>query len=98
MQRFLWRDAGDHPIEEYVMQVMTFGASCSPCSAEFVKNLNASRFSTSHSRAVKSIVQYHYVDDYVNSFTLLKKKQAWLSLMLREVSTCEGSNQTLKTC
>lgn len=36
-QRFLWRDGdSSKEIETYVMQAMTFGARCSPCSAQFV--------------------------------------------------------------
>jgi len=50
------------------MEVMTFGASCSPSSAHNVKTLNTLKFWDSDSRAVKFITDYHYVDDYVDSF------------------------------
>ncbi|XP_073814583.1 uncharacterized protein, partial [Musca autumnalis] len=68
-QRFLWRD-GDtsKPLETYVMQRMTFGATCSPTMAQYVKNKNAMEFGNSHPRAVKAILEKHYVDDYVDSF------------------------------
>lgn len=38
-QRFLWRngDKNKKP-DQYVLEVMTFGANCSPTSAQFVKN------------------------------------------------------------
>lgn len=54
-QRFLWRDCDtSKPPDEYLMQVMTFGASCSPASAQYVKNCNANQFVDVYSRAVKS--------------------------------------------
>lgn len=67
-QRFLWRDGNiDREPEVYEMLVMTFGATCSPCSAHYIKNLNASDFEESHSRAVRAIVHNHYVDDLLDS-------------------------------
>lgn len=67
-QRFLWRDG--HTTSEpdvYEMMVSTFGATCSPCSAHYVKNLNASDFKASHPRAVSAILHNHYVDDWLDS-------------------------------
>lgn len=56
-QRFLWR-RGDKtkPIDTYVMDSMTFGASCSPCSAHFVKNHNAREFSSQFNDAAAAII------------------------------------------
>lgn len=67
-QRFLWRD-GDQTrdVDTYVMQVMTFGASCSPCSAHFVKNINAEKFMEKYPKASQAIIDSHYVDDYIDS-------------------------------
>lgn len=68
-QRFLWRHGDQQqPMETYVMRAMTFGARCSPCSAQFVKNLNASEHANTHPEAVDAIINRHYVDDYVASF------------------------------
>ncbi|XP_044571285.1 uncharacterized protein LOC123257215 [Drosophila ananassae] len=68
-QRFLWRDGNDQRDPDvYEMCVMTFGAACSPSAAHHVKTVNAKRFLDSDPRAVKAIVDYHYVDDYVDSF------------------------------
>ncbi|XP_070137778.1 uncharacterized protein [Drosophila bipectinata] len=50
------------------MCVMTFGAACSPSAAHHVKTANSKRFQDSDPRAVKAIEDYHYVDDYVDSF------------------------------
>lgn len=67
-QRFLWRN-GDTTKEpdQYVLEVMTFGANCSPTSAQFVKNRNASEFEKEYPRAVESIIHNHYVDDMLDS-------------------------------
>ncbi|XP_036322556.1 uncharacterized protein LOC118736611 [Rhagoletis pomonella] len=68
-QRFLWRANPDEPIKEYAMAVMTFGATCSPCSAQYVKNSNALEFTERFPEAVSAILNNHYVDDLVHSFT-----------------------------
>lgn len=67
-QRFLWRH-GDPSIEPdiYVMQVMTFGARCSPSTAQYIKNTNAERFMEQYPAAVEAIVKLHYVDDLLLS-------------------------------
>ncbi|XP_055590943.1 uncharacterized protein LOC129743023 [Uranotaenia lowii] len=67
-QRFLWREErelGEPSV--YVMQVMTFGACCSPSSAQYVKNMNAERFSEQFPAASAAIVQCTYVDDMLCS-------------------------------
>lgn len=48
---------------------MTFGATCSPSSAQYVKNMNTIQFKNQYPQAVQAIVDNHYVDDYVKSFT-----------------------------
>ncbi|XP_073819921.1 uncharacterized protein [Musca autumnalis] len=68
-QRFLWRDGNQNkPPDDYEMQVMIFGAACSPCSAIFVMNENAKDHSGYNPRAIEAICQHHYVDDFVDSF------------------------------
>ncbi|XP_055604381.1 uncharacterized protein LOC129752630 [Uranotaenia lowii] len=66
-QRFLWRN-NEHQQnpDEYVLQVMSFGATCSPSCAIFVKNENADRFKTNYPAAVDAI-KGHYVDDMLLS-------------------------------
>lgn len=66
-QRFLWIDENQQLVE-YEMSVMTFGATCSPASAQFVKNKNADDFSKQFPTAAKAIKESHYVDDYVASY------------------------------
>lgn len=66
-QRILWRNGDKNKeMEEYEMEVMTFGATCSPCSAQFVKNLNA-RKSTKYSHLAEDVEKNFYVDDYLDS-------------------------------
>ncbi|XP_052900305.1 uncharacterized protein LOC128306748 [Anopheles moucheti] len=67
-QMNLWD--GDDPNGDpaaYVVTVMTFGAACSPSSAQFVKNRNAKRFEEEFPRAAKCIKDEHYVDDMLVS-------------------------------
>lgn len=46
---------------------VTFGAKCSPSIAQYVKNQNAERYQLTNPRAVKAIVDNHYVDDWLDS-------------------------------
>ncbi|EDW38705.1 GL26943 [Drosophila persimilis] len=50
------------------MIVMTFEAAYSPRAAHYVKTVNAEQFRHSDPKAVKAIIDCHYVDDYVDSF------------------------------
>jgi hypothetical protein len=65
-QRFLWRGMERHQEPDvYVMQVMTFGATCSPCSATFVKNLNAEENKDDFPKTWREVIESFYVDDYL---------------------------------
>ncbi|XP_062702756.1 uncharacterized protein LOC134285626 [Aedes albopictus] len=66
-QRFLWRDSPSLPIQVFVMDVATFGSSCSPCSLQFVKNLNAEEQADEFPKAAEAVKTSHYVDDYLDS-------------------------------
>ncbi|XP_055923993.1 uncharacterized protein LOC129954238 [Eupeodes corollae] len=66
-QRFLWRNKDTGRIEDYLMRVMTFGSTCSPYCAQYIKNKNASAYLSQHPRAVEAIIKNHYVDDYLDS-------------------------------
>ncbi|XP_062711342.1 uncharacterized protein LOC134289484 [Aedes albopictus] len=72
-QCFLWRDTPSEDIKIYVMDVATFGSTCSPVSAQFVKNLNAAEFSEQYPRAAVAITKHHYVDDYLDSFQTVQE-------------------------
>lgn len=67
-QRFLWRsmETNREP-DTYQMTSMIFGASCSPASAQYVKNRNAEEFREEYPEAFKAITQRHYMDDYLDS-------------------------------
>lgn len=54
-QRFLWKFDNDDEAHILVMNVMTFGATCSPACANYVLNLNAKRFEKQFPEAVRSI-------------------------------------------
>ncbi|XP_055605771.1 uncharacterized protein LOC129753946 [Uranotaenia lowii] len=66
-QRFIYRKAIEDPIQIYVMDVAVFGASCSPCIAQFIKNYNAIEHSKQFPEAAHAIVNDHYMDDYMKS-------------------------------
>jgi hypothetical protein len=65
-QLFLWRGRRrDVEPSVYVVNVMTFGAACSPCAATYVKNLNAEQWKEEFPEAYRDIIHNHYVDDYL---------------------------------
>ncbi|XP_062713903.1 uncharacterized protein LOC134290730 [Aedes albopictus] len=67
VQRFLYRtDPSTNP-EIFVMDVAIFGSTCSPCSANFVKNKNAEEWKDEYPEAATAVVENHYVDDYLDS-------------------------------
>ncbi|XP_058840837.1 uncharacterized protein LOC131696307 [Topomyia yanbarensis] len=67
-QRFLFRSDPSRPVETNIMDVATFGSTCSPASAQYAKNKNAEEFVARYPRAVEGIQRNHYVDDYLDSF------------------------------
>ncbi|XP_055622896.1 uncharacterized protein LOC129766396 [Toxorhynchites rutilus septentrionalis] len=67
-QRFIFRNRPVDQPQVYVMDVATFGSSCSPASAQYVKNFNADEFASEYPRAAVGIKNKHYVDDYLDSF------------------------------
>ncbi|XP_058827890.1 uncharacterized protein LOC131687819 [Topomyia yanbarensis] len=72
-QRFLWRDTIEFEPQVFVMDVAIFGSTCSPCSAQYIKNLNAVAFSQQYPRETEAIIRYHYVDDYLDSFGTIEE-------------------------
>lgn len=88
-QRFLWRDNENQSPDLYEMLVMTFGAACSPCIAHYVKDTNAVEFRDRYPRAVKSILDHHYVDDFVDSFESVSKAIE-VAQQVREIHASAG--------
>ncbi|XP_053692049.1 uncharacterized protein LOC128740530 [Sabethes cyaneus] len=67
-QLFYWKETSTKGMPDvYIMQVMTFGACCSPATAQYVKNTNAKLFEHEYPQAVDAIVNKHYVDDMLAS-------------------------------
>ena len=64
--RFFWRDSPDQELQIMEMCVLSFGATCSPTLAQYVKNMHASLYEEEHPRAVRAIKEDHYVDDYLD--------------------------------
>ncbi|XP_058448642.1 uncharacterized protein LOC131428613 [Malaya genurostris] len=66
-QRFVLRMQPELEPQIFVMDVCTFGATCSPSLAQFVKNKNAMEFAEIFPRAARAIRDNHYVDDFLDS-------------------------------
>ncbi|XP_062704316.1 uncharacterized protein LOC134286681 [Aedes albopictus] len=66
-QRFLFREHPEEPPQIFVMDVATFGAACSPCIAQYLKNRNAEDYKPQYPEAARAIVENHYVDDFLDS-------------------------------
>ncbi|XP_065355454.1 uncharacterized protein LOC135949918 [Calliphora vicina] len=99
-QRFLWFENGDiipRPCV-YVMKALTFGISCAPCIADFVRNRNASDFKNMYPRAVKSIQCYHYMDDFIDSVNTEEeaKELAIQVRMIHADNTCQTSFKAIE--
>ncbi|XP_062558001.1 uncharacterized protein LOC134222874 [Armigeres subalbatus] len=67
-QLFLFRHSPHEAVQTYAIDVTMFGSTCSPSSAQYVKNVNAEQFSRYYPRAAVAIKEHHYVDDYLDSF------------------------------
>ncbi|XP_055542959.1 uncharacterized protein LOC129728541 [Wyeomyia smithii] len=67
MQRVVFREQRGQPPQIFVMDVATFGAACSPCIAQYLKNKNAEEYAEQFPEAARAIVENHYVDDYLDS-------------------------------
>ncbi|XP_065092662.1 uncharacterized protein LOC135713465 [Ochlerotatus camptorhynchus] len=90
-QLFLWRtNPSDNPTV-YVMDVATFGSTCSPASAQFVKNRNAEEHSEAYPEAAKAIIHDHYVDDYLASLAPWRKQQRWQAMCATFMATEDSS-------
>ncbi|XP_058828010.1 uncharacterized protein LOC131687931 [Topomyia yanbarensis] len=66
-QCFVWRSCPSDEVQIYTINVAMFGATSSPCTAQFVKNKNALEYAESYPRAVNAIIYNHYVDDFLDS-------------------------------
>ncbi|XP_055527781.1 uncharacterized protein LOC129720339 [Wyeomyia smithii] len=67
-ERFLWREDTTKKPDVFLNDVATFGSSCSPCSAQYIKNKNAEEYAAEFPRAAEAVVKCHYVDDLLDSF------------------------------
>ncbi|XP_017468619.1 PREDICTED: uncharacterized protein LOC108360719 [Rhagoletis zephyria] len=92
-QRFLWWDNDEESKQPniYVMRALTFGTSCAPYIAHFVRDKNASCFEEDFPRAVEAIQKHHYVDDFIDSEN---NEQAALELALqvKQIHASAGFN------
>lgn len=73
-QRFLWHHGKqDQEPTTYILQVMAFGPSCSPCASQAVKNHHARKYENSHPAAADAIINSTYMDDYLASHASLSE-------------------------
>ncbi|XP_062703981.1 uncharacterized protein LOC134286385 [Aedes albopictus] len=66
-QRFLFRTDPEQAPIIYVMDVVVFGTSCSPCLAQHVKNANAEEYKDLYPDAASAIINKTYVDDFLDN-------------------------------
>ncbi|XP_058449050.1 uncharacterized protein LOC131429011 [Malaya genurostris] len=90
-QRFLWRSDPSCAPEVFLMDVATFGSSCSPATAQYVKNKNAEAFAEKYPRAVNAVIQNHYVDDLLDSFES-EEEASRVAEEIRTIHRCGGFN------
>ncbi|XP_058817796.1 uncharacterized protein LOC131681103 [Topomyia yanbarensis] len=88
-QRFLWRENPSKPPEIYLMNVATFGATCSSCSAQYIKNKNAQEFNEKFPKAAEAVLKGHYVDDYVDSFNTIEEARE-IALQVKWIQSKAG--------
>ncbi|XP_053691407.1 uncharacterized protein LOC128739932 [Sabethes cyaneus] len=88
-QLFLWRDNPTEQFDVFAMKVATFGSTCSPSAAQFVKNRNAMEFANRYPQAANAIIKHHYVDDFVRSEDSTEKAIE-LALQVKEVHAKAG--------
>ncbi|XP_062702029.1 uncharacterized protein LOC134285403 [Aedes albopictus] len=88
-QRFLYREHPSRSVKTFVMDVGTFGATCSPCQAQYIKNLNAKEHEADFPEAAQAIQKKHYVDDYLDSFDT-EERAIKVALEVKEVHARGG--------
>lgn len=67
-QRFLWMSPTTNAMTELRLDVMSFGATCSPTTAQFIQRSNALLYHDEYPVAVNEILRGYYVDDQLSSF------------------------------
>ncbi|XP_044316262.1 uncharacterized protein LOC123037810 [Drosophila rhopaloa] len=88
-QRFLWYDTNQNKINTYVMRAMTFGISCAPFIAHYVRDKNALVHQQQFPLALDAIQRAHYVDDFIDSMSD-EQKAIEISSQVREVHSRGG--------
>ncbi|KAL7724349.1 hypothetical protein ACLKA6_002994 [Drosophila palustris] len=73
------------------MHAMTFGISCAPCIAHYVRNKNVEPYRQLHPRLYEAIQKAHYVDDYIDSMDT-EQEALEMSKLVRKVHS-EGGFQ-----
>ncbi|XP_062556738.1 uncharacterized protein LOC134221563 [Armigeres subalbatus] len=72
-QRFLYRHNPKETPRVYIMDVVTFAATSSPSSAQYIKNRNAQDYADQFPEAATAIIERHYVDDYFDSVDTIEE-------------------------
>lgn len=69
-QLILWRGKErERTPNTYVMKSLIFGATSLPATAIYILNKNAHELGDRYPDAVSVVLNKHYVDDYLDSFT-----------------------------
>ncbi|XP_075162818.1 uncharacterized protein LOC142235448 [Haematobia irritans] len=87
-QRLLWWN-DENSILVYQLNVLTFGASCSPFISHYVRDKNAVNFASGNPKILQAITRQHYVDDYIDSMNTVSEAIE-VALKVREVHAKGG--------
>jgi len=75
------------------MRSMTFGISCAPCTALYVRDKKAEEYKLQGPRALKGITKAHYIDDCIDSLSD-ETKAIKVTLKVRDIHAAGGYNTT----
>lgn len=75
-QLYLWRAPNQPEPDTYQMSSMMFGATCSPSSAQFVRNKVAGEYEHKYPAAAVAVRTKFYMDDYLDAVDTPKEAAA----------------------
>ena len=92
--QFLWRDNAKHPIEDYIMNVHLFGKKDLTCCSQWALKQTVLEKGCKYPQRVNdAILEYFYVDDYLDSF-VSEQESIDIVYKIRQLLSPRGFNLT----